>query len=135
MPSPRAAAAALVEAAPDSVLDGFSAAATEASPSPITNLLWPLRVAAVGDVEHDRQAVQPRGDGRVGSGDRDRLHRAARLAQLRGELADGGAGEGRVLGGDDDTALQFEQAAAAREDPRRAHPAREVALGFGAVRR
>src|ERR1039457_6495898 len=44
MPSPREPAATLEEAVLESVLGGFRASVTEASPRPITNLVWPLEL-------------------------------------------------------------------------------------------
>ena len=112
MPSPSAAAAASREAAPASVLDGFSAAVTDASPRPSTNLVWPCA---------SRPLAMSSTTGRPGSatptaasvpGDLDR-RAASRRRGAAGRRASPTAAreQRRVLGGDHDRRLEFEQAA------------------------
>ena len=83
----------------------------------------------------DRQAVQLDGDRRVGARDRDRLHRAAGLAQAAPSFATAACEQAGFVRVDARSRLQFDRPAAAREQPGGAHPAGEVVLRSGRCRR
>ncbi len=113
---------------------GSSAACTEASPRPDHELGLPVGGPPVGDDELDRQAGDTRRNRRLRCRRRTScLHLIAAACAVPPRACRPPRASARGRSRRSRRRLQFEQAGAAREQPRRAHPAREVPVGLRCV--